>query len=183
MPRLESGDPSYKLRNMIGLISAYERRLRRMAEEASASRRMNAVYAAFFPWIVLILVAYVAVRALGPSREIEMIILLPLTALAAAGAGYAGFRIAAYGWRIDRTPPAAPWTQTANGNRLVQALRRASLNGLSSITLQTRLRSDLRLTAEDVAALFTVLGLVRMGEDDLTVEALLAQMTSSELSK
>lgn len=109
-----------------------------------------------------------------------MMILLPLMALAAAGACYAGFRIAAYGWQFDRTPPAAPWTETANGILLVQALRRVTLNGLSSVTLRTRLRTDLRLTGEDTSALFNVLGLRWEGDKDLTVEALLAAMTSRD---
>lgn len=163
---------------MTRLISAYQRRLRRMAEEAPPSRRMNAMYAACLPWVLLILVASLAAQALGTSRQVEMIILLPLAALAAAGACYAGSRVVAYGWQFDRTPPAAPWTETSNGSLLVHALRRVTLNRLSGVTLQTRLKRDLKLTGEDTSALFAVLGLRREGEDDLTIEALLVAMNA-----
>lgn len=152
-----------------------------MAEEAPASRRMSAVYAALFPWLVPIIVANLVVQALGPSRQVGMIILLPLTAIATAGACYAGLRVTSYGWRFDRTPPAAPWTETENGSRLVQALRRVTLNGLSSVTLETRLRSDLRLSGDDMSALFDVLGLRPEEGSDLTVEVLLDAMNSSAL--
>jgi len=150
-----------------------------MAEEAPASRRMNAVYAAFFPWLVPILVANLVVQALGPSRQLGIIILLPVTVISTVGACYAGFRITSYGWRFDRTPPAAPWTETENGSRLVQALRRVTLNGLSSVTLKTRLRSDLRLSGDDISALLAVLGLKLEGDNDLAVEVLLDAMNSS----
>lgn len=136
---------------MTRLISAYQPRLRRMAEEAPPSRRMNAMYAACLPWVLLILVASLAAQALGTSRQVEMIILLPLAALAAAGACYAGSRVVAYGWQFDRTPPAAPWAETSNGSLLVHALRRVTLNRLSGVTLQTRLKRDLKLTGEDTS--------------------------------
>lgn len=163
---------------MIQLISAYERRLRRLAEETPPSRRLNAVYAAFFPWVALVMVACVVIQVLGPSHQIAMLILVPVAALSAAGAGYAGLRVTAYGWRFDRTPPAAPWTETENGVLLIQALRRVTLNGLYAVTPETRLRRDLRLTREDLSALFAILGL-QLDDNDPSVAALLAAIDSS----
>jgi hypothetical protein len=165
---------------MIRLISAYERRLRRMAERVPASRRIGAYYAAVFPWCVLILATYVAIQVLGGSRQLEGFLFLPVGALAAAGACYAGSRVVAYGWQFDRTPPPAPWTKTENGSLLIQAFRRVTLNGLSSVTPETWVRRDLGLTSEDLSELVAVLGLRPKGEIDLTVQALLDEMNTSE---
>jgi hypothetical protein len=78
-----------------------------------------------------------------------------------------------YSWAYDRTPADAPWAAQPNGMALVKALQRVSLNDLRSLTLQTRLRSGLKLTNADMSELLRLLGneghLAPSAVDDLKI--------------
>ena len=109
--------------------------------------------------------------------------------LAIFGGGYAGLRISHYGWRCDRTPTPGAWTQTANGQLVIEALRRVSLAGLSGVTPSTRIREDLKFTTSDVSWLVEVLTVARPDSapaleraragGSMTVQSLLDAMRAS----
>lgn len=112
--------------------------------------------------------------------------------LVMAGGLYPVLRISAYRLRIDRTPRAAPWVETSEGKLLIQTLRRITLNALSHVTLDTRLKRDLWLTGADVSMLLTVLAdecnldpatLKRTSNGELTIQALLDGMHAADPSE
>jgi hypothetical protein len=142
-------------------LAAWHGNLRRIAEETPPKRRLNAAQNVTWPWTLaafLIMAGGTAVgRALGFSGLAQLAILFPIGFLVVLVGCYAAWRIAAYGWRFDRTPPAAPWTDTAHGQILIEALRRVTLNGLSKVTPATRLREDLKLTSSDISELLAIL--------------------------
>lgn len=179
-----SNGPNWMLKR---LFKAYDRHLQGMAESARTSRRQNVLYAAMFPWTAGVAVLVFATEAIGMPEPIQRWVVLSLALLAAVGGGYAAFRVSHHGWHFDRTPPPGEWTQTANGQVLIQALRRVSLNGLSGVTPSTRIREDLKLTAADVSALVEVLtagrpdagpAIQRARTGSMTVQSLLDAMST-----
>lgn len=170
------------------LLKSYERRLQSMAEAVPPSGRQKVVYQAMFPWLAPAVVFNLAAILLSIPSQILNWVLPVLTLLAAVGGGYAALRVSHYGWRFDRTPPPGEWTQTANGQVLIEALRRVSLNGLSRVTPNTRIREDLKLTAADISAIVEVLtaerpdarpAIQRARTGQLTVQSLLDAMSST----
>lgn len=171
---------------MASFLATYERYLRTKAEAVAPAQLLSVVHDVSFPWVLAVMIAFLMVNLLDLPQDVSGWIIVPTTCLAATGIIYAGGRVAMYGWEFARTPATAAWTEEPAGKALIQALRRVTLNGLSSVTLVTRLQTDLRLTSADMSELLGILIAERwlherriedVRLDDLTVEALLGLMS------
>lgn len=131
-----------------------------VAKHTPPSELVRTIQWASFPWLAAGLAVVVAGEVAGdvfglPPQLRTWSFLFAM--LVMAGGLYPVLRISAYRLRIDRTPRAAPWVETSEGKLLIQTLRRITLNALSHVTLDTRLKRDLWLTGADVSMLLTVL--------------------------
>jgi hypothetical protein len=133
------------------VLAAYDAHLRRKAQQ-TAVRRLRAFRGILAPWALASFLALILFRTLGGPLWS-----LPLFGLLLIGASWATNRFNKYGWEFERTPPAAPWTTEKKGQTLIRALGRVTLNSLTTVTLQTRLREDLKLTNRDIFELFAIL--------------------------
>jgi hypothetical protein len=170
---------------MKSLIEAYDHYLKERASVPPA-RRLSVTYKVALPWVAAVTAVFLLVRGLGLSRSIETWIVVPTICVCVVGIIYAGRRVAKYGWLLDRTPTDPDLIKMQGSDVLLNALRRVTLNGLSNLTLATRLRSDLRLTPADVSQLLSLLAaedrldaqtVEALKFQDMTVEGLLQKMS------
>jgi hypothetical protein len=170
-------DPGNEMKSVIDEYDAY---LRRKAQQP-ARRRLYAFRWVLLPWAIAAFFVEICLRTFGVA---PWLVLPPLVVIL-LGLGWAGARFINHGVEFDRTPPSAPWTATEEGQALIRTLRRVTLNSLSEVTLETRLREDLKLTSGDLSELFALLreeggvdgGVVQRGQSGgLAVGELLKSM-------
>lgn len=157
------------------LIARYDRHLQRVAEETPPPR-LRLVNAVALPWMAPLLVGFIP-ALLDLPRSVELALILPLTGVVMAGMVYATWRVTHHGVQFDRTPAGA-WAETTNGQALVAALRRVTLNGLRGVTEGTALQRDLKLTTGDIAELLKIL----VADHGLDKAALLDRTPVGELT-
>lgn len=169
---------------MRSFIAAYDVHLRRQAQQG-VRKRMLAFQGVMAPWYIASLGLVIGWRASGQH------LLLALWPPVVVGTLWVLQRLNKYAAEFERTPPAAPWLQTGAGQALVSALARVTLNSLTGVTLQTRLRTDLGLTGRDRFELAKILAtsgeldllVDRLNQDsDLTVGELLDAVASQSVS-
>jgi len=167
------------------LLPSYDAYLRRQARQG-VQKRMRALQGLLAPWGIGSLVVAIGSRALGQP------LLLVLWAPFLGGCWWVLHRFHKYAGEFDRTPAPAPWLQTEHGQALVRALDRVTLSALSGVTLQTKLRADLKLTERDRFELAKILAAPghmdalagRLGQDtDVTVGELLDAVASQPFAQ
>ena len=138
---------------MKSLVATYDGYLCRKAQQRDPRRRLGAFYAGVQgPWAIGFLVVSVCLKALGLWYWLLLASLLLLI-----GLGWATWRFNKHGAEFDKTPPSAPWIETERGRVLIQALTRVAIAPLSALTLETRLRRDLKFNDRDIFELSKIL--------------------------
>lgn len=132
------------------MLAKYDVYLRRQAHR-DARKRIFVSQGLLAPWHLISLGLVVGWRASGQH------LLLALWPPVLVGTVWVLRRILRHAAEFDRTPPPAPWLQTEQGQALVNALARVTLSPLTGVTLETKLRTDLRLTDRDQFELAKIL--------------------------
>jgi hypothetical protein len=137
------------------LVATYDGYLRRKARQRDPRRKLEAFYTAVqAPWSIGLFVVSVCLKTLGLWF---WLLLVPLLLLLMLGFGWATWRFNKHGVEFDKTPPSAPWIETEPGRALIQALARVAIGPLSALTLETRLRRDLKFNERDIYELSKLL--------------------------